>query len=190
MDPPARRIIDLGCGEGKTLAALLKAIPSRDMIAGMDVSSLALKIAARRLHLDRMSERERATVDLFQGSLVYRDSRLGGYDCALLNEVIEHLDADRLQSLERVVFEFARPRRVIVTTPNAEYNSVWPSLPAGKFRHADHRFEWTRPEFQAWAEGIAARSGYTVSFSGIGEDAPQGQGTPTQMAVFDLALAA
>jgi 3' terminal RNA ribose 2'-O-methyltransferase Hen1 len=187
LDPPARRIIDLGCGEGKTLAALLKAMPSREMIAGMDVSSLALKIAARRLHLDRMSERERATVDLFQGSLVYRDSRLAGYDCALLNEVIEHLDADRLRTLERVVFEFARLRRVIVTTPNAEYNRVWPSLPAGKFRHPDHRFEWTRAEFQAWAQEVAATHGYTVAFSGIGDEDADGHGTPTQMAVFDRA---
>jgi 3' terminal RNA ribose 2'-O-methyltransferase Hen1 len=186
MDPPARRVIDLGCGEGKTLAALLKALPQREMIAGMDVSSVALEIAARRLRLDRMSERERAAFLLFQGSLVYRDSRLAGYDCALLNEVIEHLDLDRLQTLERVVFGFARPRRVVVTTPNRDYNSVWPALPAEKFRHPDHRFEWSRAEFQAWADGIASRYSYQVEYTGIGEEDPDGRGTPTQMAVFDL----
>jgi hypothetical protein len=116
---------------------------------------------------------------------LYRDARLSGYDCALLTEVIEHLDADRLHTLVRVVWEFARPRRVIVTTPNAEYNSAWPSLPAGKFRHPDHRFEWTRAEFREWAENVAALHGYGVAFSGIGEEEPQGRGTPTQMAVFD-----
>ena len=111
------------------------------------------------------------------------------YDVALLTEVIEHLDPDRLRSLVRVVFEFARPRRVALTTPNTAYNSVWPSLPAGKFRHPDHRFEWTRKEFQAWAAPVAASHGYAVTFSGIGTEDPEGRGTPTQMAVFDHATA-
>ena len=103
-----------------------------------------------------------------------------------MQEVIEHLDADRLRALVRVVWEFARPRRVIVTTPNADYNSVWPSLPAGKFRHPDHRFEWSRSEFQAWAQGVARAHGYTITFAGIGdEDAEAGRGTPTQMGIFD-----
>lgn len=187
LDPPARRVLDLGCGEGKTMEALLARVPGLEHAAGMDVSSLALKIAARRLHLDRMDEREQARVSLFHGSLVYRDARLDGYDAALLTEVIEHLDVERLAALVRVVWEFARPRRVIVTTPNAEYNSVWPSLPAGKFRHSDHRFEWTRAEFVVWAEAVAPRYGYAVTFWGVGDPArgePQ-RGTPTQMAVFD-----
>ena len=184
---PARRVIDLGCGEGKTMEALLKEIPGLEYVAGMDVSSLALERAARRLHLDRMGERQRARIGLFQGSLVYRDARLEGYDAALLTEVVEHADPSRLATLERVVFEHARPRRILITTPNAEYNSVWPSLPAGRFRHPDHRFEWTRQEFQTWAEGAASRHGYVVAFSGIGEEDPQGRGTPTQMAVFDRA---
>jgi 3' terminal RNA ribose 2'-O-methyltransferase Hen1 len=169
------------------MEALLARVPGLEHAAGMDVSSLALKIAARRLHLDRMSEREQARVSLFQGSLVYRDARLAGYDAALLTEVIEHLDPDRLASLVRVVWEFARPRRVIVTTPNAEYNSVWPALPAGKFRHSDHRFEWTRAEFADWCANVAARHYYVVAFSGVGEEDPEGRGTPTQMAMFDQA---
>lgn len=185
LTPPARRVIDLGCGEGKTLAALREALPGLELLAGMDVSPVELQKAARRLRVDRLSEREQERLSLFQGSLVYRDSRLSGFDIALLNEVIEHLDPDRLRTLVRVVFEFARPRRVIVTTPNAEYNSVWPSLPAGKFRHADHRFEWTRPEFQAWADGICTTYGYTVAFSGIGDEDSEDRGTPTQMAIFD-----
>jgi hypothetical protein len=118
---------------------------------------------------------------------IYLDNaRHGPFDVALLMEVIEHLDVDRLAALVRVVWEFARPRRVIVTTPNAEYNSVWPALPAGKFRHPDHRFEWTRTEFQAWAQTVAATHRYTVTFYGIGDNDPEERGTPTQMAVFDL----
>jgi 3' terminal RNA ribose 2'-O-methyltransferase Hen1 len=209
LDPPVRRVIDLGCGEGKTMAALLKEAPGLEHVAGMDASTVALERAARRLHLDRLSDRERARVSLFHGSLVYRDARLAdydvalltevnspkpaptgrgrghGFDVAILTEVIEHVEPSRLPTVERVVFECARPRRVVITTPNHEYNSVWPSLPAGKFRHADHRFEWTRGEFREWAEGVAGRNGYTVTFSGIGEEDPQDRGTPTQMAVFD-----
>ena len=103
--------------------------------------------------------------------------------------MVEHLDADRLSALVRVVWEFACPRRVIVTTPNSEYNSVWPALLAGKFRHPDHRFEWTCAEFQTWSEQVAATHGYTVTFFGIGDDDSEGRGTPTQMAVFDAAFA-
>jgi 3' terminal RNA ribose 2'-O-methyltransferase Hen1 len=183
LQPPAKRVIDLGCGEGRTMAALLEAIPGMEHVAGMDVATMPLEKAARRLRLERMNERERARVSLFQGSLVYRDARLSGYDVALLNEVIEHLEADRLATLVRIVFEYAHPRCVVVTTPNAEYNSVWPSLPAGKFRHADHRFEWTREQFQAWTHDIASKYGYTLTFSGIGP-LDETRGTPTQMATF------
>jgi 3' terminal RNA ribose 2'-O-methyltransferase Hen1 len=186
LAPPAKRVLDLGCGEGKTMAAVLGQVSGLDHVSGMDVATIPLEKAARRLHVERMTERERSRVSLFQGSLVYRDARLSGYDVALLNEVVEHLDSERLKVLVRVVFEYARPRRVVVTTPNAEYNSVWSSLPAGKYRHADHRFEWTRAEFHAWAETVARDHGYTVTFSGIGEEDPDGRGTPTQMGIFDL----
>lgn len=186
LDPPARRVIDLGCGEGRTMAALLRELPKLEHVAGMDASSAVLGIAARRLHLDRLSDRERERVSLFQGSLVYLDARLSGYDVALLNEVIEHLDVDRLLSLVRVVFEAAKPRRVVVTTPNAEYNAVWLSLTAGRYRHPDHRFEWTRVQFQTWANAVADAHGFAVTFSGIGDEDPDGRGTPTQMAVFDV----
>jgi 3' terminal RNA ribose 2'-O-methyltransferase Hen1 len=185
LTPPAASIIDLGCGEGKTLAALIKALPHAVKLAGMDVSTVALEFAAKRLNLDRPNVSER--LQLFQGSLVYRDARLAGFDVGLLNEVIEHLEPDRLVALERAVFAEARPRRVILTTPNREYNSVWPSLPAGKFRHADHRFEWTRAEFAAWADRLCVAHGYTVQFFGVGEDDPEGldRGAPTQLAIFD-----
>jgi hypothetical protein len=65
--------------------------------------------------------------------------------------MIEHLDAPRLSAFERVLFEFAHPAYAVVTTPNSEYNSVFETLPAGQFRHRDHRFEWTRAEFEQWA---------------------------------------
>jgi hypothetical protein len=97
--------------------------------------------------------------------------------------VIEHIDPPRLGALERSVFGWARPGTVVVTTPNAEYNELFPGLAAGATRHRDHRFEWTRAEFTDWAAGVAAGHGYQVAVSGIGaEDLRLGR--PTQLAVF------
>lgn len=181
----ARRVLDLGCGEGQLIRALL-ADPTFERIVGVDVSHRALERARERLHLDRMPEPQRLRLQLVHGSLVYRDRRLEGYDAAAVVEVIEHLDPPRLAAFERVLFEFARPRTVVLTTPNAEYNVNWESLPAGNFRHRDHRFEWTREEFDAWAASVAARFGYSVRFLPIGPEDPT-VGSPTQMAVFALA---
>ncbi|HTZ08158.1 MAG TPA: hypothetical protein VMB72_03740, partial [Acidimicrobiales bacterium] len=121
--------------------------------------------------------------DLLQGSLTYRDRRLAGYDAAAVVEVVEHVDPSRLGAFERAVFAHARPGAVVVTTPNAEYNVCFPSLPPGQLRHRDHRFEWTRAEFGRWCAGVAERHGYAVTLSGIGAEDPE-VGTPTQMAVF------
>ena len=179
----AKRVLDLGCGEGKLLALLMKA-KQFETIVGMDVSHRALEIAARRLKLEELPERERQRLRLLQGSLTYRDARLEGFDAAALVEVIEHLEPYRLNALERTVFEFARPKTVIVTTPNAEYNVKWETLEAGAMRHGDHRFEWTRAEFTRWAESVASSFGYDVRFEMIGlED--DVVGAPTQMAVFN-----
>lgn len=184
MESGARRVIDMGCGEGKLLNVLLES-RQFDEIVGMDVSHRSLERARRRLRFDQMAPLLKEKIKLIQGSLVYRDQRLSGYDAACLVEVIEHVDPSRLSSLERVVFEFAKPKIIIVTTPNVEYNATFAHLPAGKFRHPDHRFEWTRPEFQSWAQRTAERFGYTCVFKSIGPvDAVLG--APTQMAVFRL----
>ncbi|MFJ9114052.1 3' terminal RNA ribose 2'-O-methyltransferase Hen1 [Streptomyces sp. NPDC102394] len=180
----ATRVLDLGCGQGQLVQTLLKD-PRFTEIVGVDVSMRALTIASRRLKLDRMGERQAARVSLLQGSLAYTDKRLKGYDAAVLSEVIEHLDLPRLPALEYAVFGAARPRTVLVTTPNVEYNVRWESLPAGHVRHGDHRFEWTREEFRAWAHTVAERHGYGVEFTPVGPDDPE-VGPPTQMAVFQM----
>lgn len=178
----ARRVLDLGCGEGKLLQALL-ADRQFSEIVGLDVSYRTLGLARERLHLDLLPERQRERVKLLHGALTYRDSRLEGYDAAAVVEVVEHLDQARLAAFERVLFEHARPGTVVLTTPNAEYNVRLPGLPAGALRHRDHRFEWTRAELRAWAEGVAARFGYFVRFVPIGSEDPE-VGPPTQMGVF------
>jgi 3' terminal RNA ribose 2'-O-methyltransferase Hen1 len=180
----AARVLDLGCGQGQLVAALLRE-PRFTEIVGVDVSVRALDIAARRLRLDTMGERQAGRITLFQGSLAYTDARLKGYDAAVLSEVIEHLDLPRLPALEYAVFAAARPRTVVVTTPNVEYNVRWETLPAGHVRHSDHRFEWTRAEFAGWAGAVAERHGYHVAFAPVGPDDPE-VGPPTQLAVFTL----
>jgi 3' terminal RNA ribose 2'-O-methyltransferase Hen1 len=178
----ARRVLDLGCGEGKLTGALLK-LSSIEHVVGLDVSHRCLEIAARRLHLETMTPRQRERVELLQGSLTYRDRRLEGFDLAAIVEVIEHLDQSRLDSFERVVFAHARPAYVVITTPNVEYNVRFGTLPAGTLRHRDHRFEWTRAEFETWIKGVARRHGYEVETSPIGPLDDE-VGPPTQMAVF------
>jgi 3' terminal RNA ribose 2'-O-methyltransferase Hen1 len=179
----ARRVPDLGCGEGRLLALLLGERQFTDIL-GMDVSYRALEVAQDRLRPDRLPPRQRDRLALIQGSLIYRDARLAGYDAAAVVEVIEHLDAGRLAAFARAVFEFARPPTVIVTTPNVEYNPRFGTLPAGRFRHKDHRFEWTRAEFRAWADGVCARFAYAVRILPLGPEDP-GVGAPSQMAVFE-----
>lgn len=178
----AKNVLDLGCGEGRLLQSLLKD-KAFHRIVGVDVSQRALDIAKIRLDIDRMPEAQRNRIELFQGALTYRDKRFEGFDAACAVEVIEHLELSRLPAFERVLFEFARPAIVVVTTPNAEYNAVFKTLPAGQFRHGDHRFEWTRPEFELWSRNVAERFGYVVRFLGVG-DAAFSLGPPTQMAVF------
>jgi 3' terminal RNA ribose 2'-O-methyltransferase Hen1 len=180
----ATSVVDLGCGEGRLLQLLL-ADGQFERIVGMDVSVRALQYAGERLHLDRLPPAKRQRIQLLHGSLMYRDLRIAGFDAAACVEVIEHLDSPRLAAFERVVFEFARPRTTAITTPNREYNVMWPSLPAGRLRHRDHRFEWTRAEFRAWADGVCRRFGYSVAFAPIGPEDPA-LGAPTQMGVFRL----
>ncbi|EDY46292.1 3' terminal RNA ribose 2'-O-methyltransferase Hen1 [Streptomyces sp. SPB074] len=178
----AARVLDLGCGEGTLVSELLKD-PRFTHVLAMDVSQRALQIAARRLHVDRMPERQAARLTLTQGSLAYTDPRLNGYDAAVLSEVIEHVDPPRLATLAYTVFGAARPATVVVTTPNAEYNVRWEALPAGHVRHHDHRFEWDRARFRRWAEEVAGEYGYAVTYAPVGEEDPE-VGPPTQLARF------
>ncbi|MFG3581042.1 3' terminal RNA ribose 2'-O-methyltransferase Hen1 [Micromonospora chersina] len=180
-DSGASRVLDLGCGGGALLTALVADRRFTEVV-GTDVSSQALALAGRRLRLDRLPERQRDRIRLWQSALTYRDDRLRGYDAAVLMEVVEHLDPPRLPALEDAVFGHARPGTVVVTTPNVEYNVRYEGLGAGRFRHADHRFEWTRTEFAAWVDRVAAAHGYTATIGGVGDDDPE-LGCPTQLAV-------
>lgn len=195
-----RVVGDLGCGSG-ALVADLAALPGVERVVATDVSAGALAAAARRLHLDDDAVADRfdrsdgppghgtpppgreQRIRLFQSALTYRDPRLAGLDVAVLMEVVEHVDPDRLPALERAVFADAAPATVVVTTPNVDYNVLYPALVAGSRRHPDHRFEWTRAEFAAWSDRVAAAHGYTVARHPVGP-VDEHVGAPTQLAVF------
>ncbi|MFO0953290.1 MAG: 3' terminal RNA ribose 2'-O-methyltransferase Hen1 [Isosphaeraceae bacterium] len=178
----ARSVLDLGCGEGKLLRELLRD-RQFDRILGMDVSTRLLEVAAERLKLDRLASQQAERVKLVHGSLIYRDRRLEGFDAAAVVEVVEHLDPPRLLAFERVLFQFARPGTVVLTTPNREYNVTWENVGPDRFRHSDHRFEWTRAEFRAWAERVAAQHGYALRVLPVGPE-DEALGAPSQMGVF------
>jgi len=180
----AKRIIDLGCGEGKLLKVLWDHKEFTEIV-GLEVSHHALDMATHRLRLDKIPDRQKERIKLLHGSLTYKDERMSGFDAATCVEVVEHMDPPRLSAFERVLFEFARPGLVVVTTPNSEYNAKFEKLHAGEFRHKDHRFEWTRAEFQSWCNGIAKRHRYEVRFLPIGDE-DASLGPPTQMGVFAL----
>src|SRR5262249_25125744 len=147
----------------------------------VDPSTRALERAHERS--DRLSERQRPRVTLLQGALTYRDKRLAGFDAAAVVEVIEHIDPPLLDAFAAALFGTARPKTVVLTTPNVEYNARFEALHGQELRHADHRFEWTRAGFEACARDAAERSGYAVRFEGIGEADPA-LGPPTQMGIF------
>lgn len=178
----AKRILDLGCSTGRLLQRLQEE-PSFTQLTGVDVASNVLQHAAQKLGLRRRQQEADPRLKLIQGALTYQDDRFSGYDAALLVEVIEHLDPERLPALERVVFQYAEPKHVLVTTPNVEYNVLYPDLPAGQFRHSDHRFEWSRTQFEDWVTMVAERHHYTYEIVGIGEEDPK-HGCSSQMAIF------
>ncbi|MEV7231472.1 3' terminal RNA ribose 2'-O-methyltransferase Hen1 [Polymorphospora sp. NPDC051019] len=181
----ATRVLDLGCGGGALLGDLARDRRFTEIV-GVDVSARLLEMVERRLRLDRLPDRQRGRIKLWQSALTYRDDRLRGFDAAVLMEVIEHVDPPRLPALADAVFGHARPGTVVVTTPNVEYNVRYEGLAPGATRHPDHRFEWTRAEFTRWATEVADRYDYTVAFSGVGDDDPQ-VGPPTQLALFNRA---
>ena len=184
VDSGARSVIDLGCGSGKLLRRLL-AVGQFERIAGCDVDARELARARDHLHVDGFSPRQAERLTLFQSSLTYRDARYEGYDAAALVEVIEHVDPGRLPTLERVVFGRARPRTVVISTPNVEWNQVFGER-GDAMRHRDHRFEWTRAEFRDWCAAVAGRHGYAVVYDAVGYPHPE-YGCATQIGIFAIA---
>jgi 3' terminal RNA ribose 2'-O-methyltransferase Hen1 len=175
-----KSVLDLGCGEGKLLLRLA-ADKDYEKVAGLDISERALLKAKERL--TRAFTTIPSKVEFYHGSLTYLDDRLNNFDAVAVVEVIEHLAPHFLETFSKLLFGRLKPRIVIVTTPNKEFNVNFPSLAHGRLRDRTHRFEWTRAEFRLFCENNAAANGYTLEISGIGNDCFQ-TGQPTQLAVF------
>lgn len=175
----ASRVLDLGCGSGNFLWQLLNETKIEQAI-GVEQSGLSLLQAREKLAV--YLEATPCRLRLINGSYADPHPELCGFSLAVMIETIEHVDPKRLSQVEQNVFAVMRPKQIILTTPNSEYNPIY-GLQPGKFRDPDHHFEWTRAKFQQWARGVAARHNYEVRFAGIGEVDLQ-FGSPTQMAIF------
>lgn len=181
----ARHVADLGCGGGDMFLRLAR-LPGITRLTGLDVSADALeRLRARLARLDPPLPE----VTLAAGSVLdpltglVGPAGLAAVDCALMIEVIEHLDPAQLSRLEGALFARLRPRVAIITTPNAEFNPLL-GVPAHRMRHPGHRFEWDRARFRAWGRRVAAGAGYGLRFDDIGGRHPE-LGGASQMAVFE-----
>lgn len=177
----ARSVLDLGCGDGD-LFLRLAAEPGIARLVGIDVSAAALTRLRARLARAEACARN---IELRRASLTEPDADLAGFDCAALVEVLEHIDPSHLSQLERAVFVRLHPMTVVVTTPNAEFNPLL-GVPGHRFRHRDHRFEWTRGRFRSWAGRVAATTGYVVTVADIAGRHPD-LGGASQLALFQKA---
>ena len=175
----ASSVLDFGCGDGVMLTRLAKE-PSIERLFGVDLCEQSLD-AFRRKHRE-MQACERDKIVVAQASMTQWNEAYAGFDAAILVETIEHVDPGRLSALEITVFAKARPETVIVTTPNADFN-VLLGVPPHRFRHPDHRFEWGREKFRAWADGVALRNRYHVRVRDVAGTHPA-YGGASQMAVF------
>lgn len=179
IESGARSIIDMGCGEGDLIVRLAQEA-QLSRITGIDVCRDALERVGKRIAA--APPEDGPVVELRLGSVLERNDFDQPFDCAVLVEVIEHIEPDRLSQLERGLFCEMAPNVVLITTPNAEYNPLL-GVPPHRFRHPDHRFEWTRARFRLWAEGVASRNAYDVIYADVGGTHPR-LGGPSQMATF------
>lgn len=178
----ARRVLDLGCGSGGLLQYLLRDAQF-DRVVGLELSGELL--AQAKMRLEDLPSVRAGRLELVCGSYTDKHPGLTGFDAAAMVETIEHVPPEALSRVERAVFAGLRPHLLVMTTPNHEYNPLYDMAP-GEFRDPDHKFEWDRARFREWAQGVARRNGYRVSFSGVGEmDTHLGQ--PSQVARFTLA---
>lgn len=188
-DGQIESVVDFGCSTGVFLT-YLKRLGRLRRYVGVDVTYAFLEdlheltgpftwdSTHRRAHT--------LSVEFFKGNVSDRDSRLGGFDAVTCIELVEHLQEEDLRKMPENIFGFIRPRIVVITTPNRDFNVVFPGLQG--MRHWDHKFEWSRAEFRAWCSDIVQRyPGYTVEYSGVG-DSPsaehRGVGHCTQIATF------
>jgi len=175
----ARTVLDLGCGQG-WLMERLAADTEIEYVLGVDCDDEVLAGAS-----GRMPPPHRNRIGFEHTLFTWRCPAFTGYDAAVALEVIEHLEPAQLDAFADVLFDFARPPIAVLTTPNVEYNQLF-GLENGEYRLAEHKFEWTRSEFEAWSRDVAERYGYVFEVTPVGPEHLV-RGAPTQLARFRLA---
>lgn len=183
-----RKVVDFGCAEFGFFQYLKHLMGVTDILE-VDIDDTLLKenmFRVQPLTADYLKQRtDPLTVEIFRGSISDPDWRIRGIDAVVGIEIIEHLFPDILDALPYNIFGFVQPKLAIFTTPNADFNVLFPNFKG--FRHDDHKFEWTRQQFEDWAQNIVLRyPNYSVTFTGIGKG-PKGTeslGCCSQMAVF------
>lgn len=198
--------VDIGCAECKLLRYLKNTNTELNLMIGIDIDQEVLSNGKEILSnswFDYIQPRENPLeIHLIKGDIslpsdyfieqaCYENTNL---DCVSMVEIIEHMYPDVLEKAMETVFMKLKPRIIIVTTPNIEYNIVFENLQAegnekrSKFRHWDHKFEWTRKEFQEWCEILLNK--YTdyelICYDGLGlpPDDNEGVGHCSQIAIF------
>jgi len=180
QDSEAQNVLDLGCGDGFLLEKLA-GIPQFKKITAIDICEASIHTAQKRME-DCFGEIPDHVL-IKHASFTEADNDLCGFHAAVMLETIEHIDPDKLSTVENAVFGYFRPNMVFITTPNSDYNAIL-GVPATRMRHPDHRFEWGLQKFQSWCDGVAERNGYSAVFKDIGGAHPH-YGGPTQMAIFN-----
>lgn len=201
----ATSLIDFGCGSGSLLDQLIDYTTSLETVVGVDISRKGLVRAAKVLNSKLVRTDGGApmsnvkSITLYEGSITVLDSRVYGFDIGTCLEVIEHMEEDQACLFGDMVLSSFCPKILIVSTPNYEYNVILQKhdiskqeddgddnsqLQSCKFRNHDHKFEWTREQFQNWATNLASKHDYSVEFDGVGGVAGVEPGFASQIAVF------
>jgi len=171
-----RHILDLGCGEGRLFQAM-KFMPEFKRLIGIDIDIDEISKSFGRVgpityHMfndDPPEEPLEVTIYCGDLTIPYPSLLKERCDAITMVEVIEHLPADVLERLPFVLFGFYRPEVIVISTPNQEYNQCIKGFDLNTFRHDDHKFEWTRREFQKWCETQMERfGGYGVTYQTVG----------------------
>lgn len=179
-DSGAGRVLDLGCGDGD-LFVRLAADPFLTELVGLDICRASLdRLRTRLAGCDAVVPR----IDLREASMTEVSPDLAGFDCAVLIETIEHIDPGRLSKVENALFKRLRPRIVVITTPNSEFNALL-GVPSHRMRHPDHRFEWDRAQFRRWCKRAAKAGQYSVKYQDVAGYHPE-LGGASQLASFFL----
>ncbi|XP_064188156.1 small RNA 2'-O-methyltransferase isoform X1 [Anguilla rostrata] len=165
-----KKVVDLGCADCSLLRKL-KFHRDIELLVGVDIDSSVIKhkmYALAPFPSEYLKPADQPlTIELYQGSVTEKELRTKGFDLVTCIELIEHLPLAEVERFSEVLFGYMSPAAVIVSTPNADFNPLLPGCSG--FRHIDHKFEWTKTDFQNWALEVCRLYGYVVEFTGVGK---------------------